>query len=89
MGKVRNPVGFKIVRVDPETGTVTDFAVNRGGQNGPASLLKSGGLERPVAVRFARDGASLYVVDFGVLTMDEKGSHPVRGTGCVWRIVRR
>jgi glucose/arabinose dehydrogenase len=89
VGDVRNPVGFKVVRVDPVTGVVADFAVNRGKQNGPASKLGTGGLERPVAARFAPDGSALYVVDFGILAMDDKGSHPVRGTGCVWRILRR
>jgi hypothetical protein len=89
VGHVRNPVGFKVVRVDPDTGVIADFAVNTGKQNGPASQLKSRGLERPIAVRFSADGSALYVVDFGVLAMDDKGSHPKRGTGCVWRIVRR
>jgi glucose/arabinose dehydrogenase len=89
VGKVRNPVGFKVVRVDPATGVIADFAINPGKQNGPASLLESGGLERPIAARFSPEGTSLYVVDFGVLAMDDKGSHPRRGTGCVWRIVRR
>ncbi|HEY0711776.1 MAG TPA: PQQ-dependent sugar dehydrogenase, partial [Polyangia bacterium] len=90
VGKVRNPVGFKIVRVDPTNGVIVDFAVNRGGQNGPASMLRSGGFERPVAVRFNRDGSALYVVDFGVLTMDDEGgSHPGRGTGSIWRITRQ
>jgi len=39
-------------------------------------------------VRFSPDGSSLYVVDFGVLTMDAQGAHPQRGTGVVWRISR-
>ncbi|HYE21090.1 MAG TPA: hypothetical protein VEA69_21765 [Tepidisphaeraceae bacterium] len=88
VGKVLGPVGYHVVRVDPSTGVVRAFAVNRGPKNGPASLLKSGGLERPVAVRFAPDGRALYVVDFGVMTVTEAGPRPFPGTGVLWRITR-
>lgn len=86
-GKVMRPVGFKVVRVDVDTGVIEDFAVNRGDKNGPASKLGSGGLERPLSARFDPTGKSLYVVDFGVLTQDD-GAHPEPKTGCVWRIYR-
>jgi len=85
--KVPSPVGFKVVRVNPDDGTIEEFAVNRGA-NGPASRLHTHGLERPVGVRFSPDGSSLYVVDFGVLAMDGKGAHPQPGTGVVWKISR-
>lgn len=88
VGKVWAPVGFKVVRVDPKTGSIRDFAANKGKSNGPASRLGGGGLERPVAVRFSPDGARLYVVDFGVLAMDGHGAKPVAGTGALWRIAR-
>jgi glucose/arabinose dehydrogenase len=84
-GKVLEPVGFKIARVDLARGVAEDFAVNRKGL-GPASRLKAKGLERPVSVRFSPDGKSLYVVDFGVLAADEKGPHPRERTGALWRI---
>jgi glucose/arabinose dehydrogenase len=87
-GKVLHPVGFKVVRVDIETGVIQDFAVNRGGTNGPASRIGGGGLERPVAVRFSPDGAALYVVDFGVMTTTERGPVPRKATGVLWRVVR-
>lgn len=87
VGKVMGPVGFRIVRVDPKSGVIHDFAVNRQG-NGPASLLNTGGIERPVDVRFGPDGLSLYVVDFGVLDMTENGPSPKPGTGVLWRIRR-
>lgn len=86
--KVFGPVGYKIVRVDVKTGDLNDFAVNLGEDNGPASKLGTGGLERPVAVRFDPSGESLYVVDFGVLAMSEKGAAPREGTGVLWRIRR-
>jgi hypothetical protein len=88
VGKVMGPVGYKVVRVDVGTGVVHDFAANKGKTNGPASKLKTGGLERPTAVRFSPDGSALYVVDFGVVTMSDKGPKPRRGTGVLWRITR-
>lgn len=88
VGKVLDPVGFKVVRVDVERGVVHDFAVNRGKTNGPASLLGNGGLERPLGVKFSPDGAALYITDFGVMTMGPRGPEPRPGTGVVWRITR-
>ncbi|HET6567493.1 MAG TPA: hypothetical protein VFG50_05975 [Rhodothermales bacterium] len=87
-GKVLAPVGFKVVRVDPETGVVEDFAVNRGKLNGPASWQGSDGLERPIAARFDPSGTALYVVDFGVMTIHGDAIRPVPGTGVIWRIRR-
>ncbi len=87
VGKVLAPVGYRVVRVDAKTGTVTPFATNREG-NGPASLLDSGGLERPVAARFDPSGEALYVVDFGVLLHHGKGAIPQKETGVLWRITR-
>lgn len=87
-GKVLAPSGFKVVRVDLSNGVIEEFASNRGKENGPASYLKSGGLERPIAVRFSRDGTQLYVVDFGVLTMSGDQAHAAQGTGVLWRIQR-
>ena len=88
VGKVLSPVGFNVVRVEVETGVIEPFAVNRGKSNGPASHLKHGGLERPIAARFDNTGEVLYVVDFGVLTIEEGKSAPRRGTGVLWRITR-
>jgi glucose/arabinose dehydrogenase len=88
VGKTLSPVGFKVVRVDTQAGVIHDFAINRGKYDGPASSLGHGGLERPVAVRFNPDGDALYVVDFGIMTMDGKTPKPVKGSGVVWRITR-
>ena len=51
-------------------------------------ILEGGGLERPIAVRFSPDGTSLYVVDFGVMTVGERGPQPKPETGVLWRITR-
>jgi glucose/arabinose dehydrogenase len=88
-GKVLSPVGFRVVRVDVKTGTIADFMSNKGDKNGPASLLKSGGIERPIAVRFDRSGRSMYVVDFGEVTVAEQRLTPVKGTGILWKVTRR
>jgi glucose/arabinose dehydrogenase len=87
-GKTWAPVGFKVVRVNPADGVVREFAVNRGRRNGPASWLRGGGLERPIAARFDPSGQALYLVDFGVMTMSDRGTTPYAGTGVLWRIVR-
>ena len=88
VGKVLGPVGFKVSRVDVETGRIEDFAVNRP-DKGPASLVGGGGLERPVAARFDPTGEALYVVDFGVMTVGPQGPSPKQETGVLWRITRR
>lgn len=87
VGKVLAPVGYKVIRVDVETGVVHDFAVNRD-PRGPASKVGGGGLERPVAVRFDPSGKSLYIVDFGVMTVSEEGPEPRLETGVLWRVTR-
>jgi glucose/arabinose dehydrogenase len=87
VGKVLAPVGFKIVRVDVETGVIEDFAVNKGKTNGPASWLHTGGLERPVTARFSPAGDTLYVVDFGVMSIAERPV-PQKQTGVLWRITK-
>jgi hypothetical protein len=88
VGKVMAPVGFQVVRVNVGSGVIEPFAVNRGKENGPASRLKTAGLERPVAARFDRAGNALYVVDFGVLSVDKSGAHAQQNTGVLWRITK-
>lgn len=89
VGKVLAPVGFKVVMVDVDNGVIKDFAVNRGKENGPASVLKSGGLERPVAVKFDPDGKSLYVVDFGIIEIDGEKTISHERTGVIWKISKQ
>ena len=78
-----------MVRVDVETGVVKDFAVNKGKRNGPATWLKSGGLERPISVSFSPDGSQMYVVDFGIMTMRGSEPHPKEKTGVIWKITKQ
>lgn len=89
VGKVLSPVGFKVVRVNTSNGVVEDFAVNKVVENGPATWLKSGGLERPISVEFGPDAESLYIVDFGILMISEKGdANPMTKTGVIWKITK-
>ena len=90
VGKVLKPVGFKVVWTDVATGEIHDFAVNKGKTNGPASKLQTGGLERPVSVKFDPSGKNLYIVDFGILKTTSSGeSVPVQHTGVIWKISKQ
>lgn len=88
VGKVLSPVGYKVVRVNVHTGVIRDFAVNKGKRNGPATWLHKGGLERPVSVTFDPSGKALYIVDFGIMKMTEKGPQPQTATGVIWKITK-
>jgi glucose/arabinose dehydrogenase len=88
VGKVMGPSGFRVARVDLAAGTVHGFMENPGDVRGPASLVGGGGIERPVAARFNPAGDALYVVDFGVMTVGERGPEPRVRTGVLWRVVR-
>jgi glucose/arabinose dehydrogenase len=83
--KAVTPAGFKVVRVDMQTGQIFDFAVNK--MTGPASKLPHEGFERPSHCQFGPDG-SLYVVDFGIIHIaPERGAiRQQMGTGSLWRI---
>jgi glucose/arabinose dehydrogenase len=88
VGKVMHPVGFAVMRVDPRTGAVHHFARNKPDAPGPASKREHRGLERPIAARFSPDGRSLYVVDFGVMRVDDSGPRAIEKSGALWRITR-
>lgn len=88
VGKVLEPVGFKVVRADVKTGVIHDFAANFGESNAPASYLNTGGLERPLDVQFDPSGTALYVADFGVMTLLDGTIAPRPGTGVLWRITK-
>ncbi|MFP4347214.1 MAG: PQQ-dependent sugar dehydrogenase [Desulfococcaceae bacterium] len=88
-GKVLAPVGFKVIRVRVDDGTVKDFAVNKGKKGGPASWTGGNGLERPMDAKFDPEGAALYIVDFGVMMQSKQGANPVPETGVLWRVTKR
>ena len=88
VGRIYGPVGFKVVRVDVNTGITTDFAVNKGKTNGPASDIGGGGIERPIDAKFDPSGRALYVVDFGIMQITEQGPAPKKETGVLWKITK-
>lgn len=88
VGKVLQPVGFAVMKIDPKSGDLEYFARNRRDASGPASRRSHAGLERPIAARFDREGKALYVVDFGVVRMTDEGAKPVEQTGKLWRITK-
>ncbi len=85
--QLRTPTGFKVVRVDVSSGTVSDFAVSK--MQGPASRLPHRGFERPSHCQFGPEGG-LYVVDWGEISIapEKGGVRMQRGTGVLWRIRR-
>lgn len=76
--------GFKVIAVDVATGTAEDFVRNV--RPGPSSAQGLAGIERPVDCKFAPDGRSLYVLDFGVVRVEEAGMFSYAHTGVLWRI---
>jgi glucose/arabinose dehydrogenase len=84
------PAGYRIVRVDPETGELNSFVANRG--QGPASELGAlgMGLERPFDVQFGPDDA-MYIVDYGQVEIDMSQTPPYvynEKSGIIWRVTR-
>ena len=72
--------GYKVVRVDPGSGTVEDFIINTG--TTPESLFDPDGFNKPIDVKFRGD--AMLIVDFGVF---EPGLGIVQaGTGKLWAV---
>lgn len=86
----KKPAGYQVVAVNTDTGEITPFVQNQ--QPGPASAqgAQGMGIERPFDVQFGPDGA-LYIVDYGVVTIDMAKKPPYAyqpGTGVIWRVTR-
>ncbi len=81
--------GFKIQKVNLDTGEVSDFVVNR--LPGPSTAWRGRGLERPMQLEWGRDG-NLYIVDLGVITSklieDGETLNASVHTGVIWRVRR-
>jgi glucose/arabinose dehydrogenase len=79
------PNGYKVVRVNVETGESVDFLANL--RPGPDST----GIAHPVDCRFSPDGSSLYVLDFGkIFTVDKSPDLKTQASsGILWRIRKR
>ena len=75
----------KVAAIDILTGEVTNFMTNR--HPGPASEYRSGGMERPIAVKFDRTGEVMYVLDLGVIDQVSSRPRTLANSGVLWRIV--
>jgi hypothetical protein len=73
-------VGYKVVQVDRETGTVSDFIVNEG--DTVEEIFDPSGFNKPIDVKF-QDG-TMFIVDFGVYEPGLGLAQP--GTGKVWTV---
>ncbi|MFU1796065.1 PQQ-dependent sugar dehydrogenase [Paenibacillus azoreducens] len=74
--------GFKVVRVDLDTGQISDFFTN------PKGDSATRGPVRPIDVKFNPAGNELYLVDFGIMGTLQTGRNPKPKTGSLWRIVK-
>jgi glucose/arabinose dehydrogenase len=81
---LKNPVGYKLVRLDQDTKQVSDFIYNTKLLPG-SKLAEPIALERPIDAKFGPDGA-LYIVDLGAI--EYRNARPVvtPGTGRVLRV---
>lgn len=72
--------GYRVVRIDLETGIVRDFIVNK--KPGPRGT----GIERPIAVKFSPGGDILYLLDFGVVQSNKAGWRSWANSGILWAV---
>lgn len=84
------PAGFRVVRIDPDSGQLEPFVSNAA--PGPASRQNAAGngLERPFDVKFGPDGA-MYISDYGVVNVNPEQMPPYQQmaeTGAIWRVSR-
>lgn len=85
--ELKAPVGYKVVRVNVDSGKVEEFIHNT--QLLPGSKTGQAGraLERPIDVKLGPDGA-LYVLDFGEVEYKASGREKVSsGTGRILKLI--
>ena len=73
-------IGFKVVRIDRNTGAVSDFIVHT--SNDTATVFEPTGFDKPIDVKFR--GVNMFIVDFGVFAP----ATPTPGTGKIWMVSR-
>ena len=81
----KNPVGYAVVQVDPDTKQVRDFIHNTRRQPGHEFDATGIALERPIDVTFGPDGA-LYVLDYGQMEMRDGKKRVKSRSGKVYRL---
>lgn len=73
-------IGFKVARIDHDTGEVTDFIAHT--SDDVATVFAPSGFNKPIDVKFRRD--HMFIVDFGVFVP----ATPTPGTGKIWMVSR-
>lgn len=72
--------GFRVSRINLETGYKDDFIVNR------RPGLRGTGIERPIAVKFSPDGDTMYVLDYGYVQSNNAGWLSYANSGILWAV---
>lgn len=72
--------GYKVARIDRNTGAVSDFITHL--SNDAATIFQANGFNKPIDVKFR--GSDMYIADFGVFAP----ATPTPGTGKIWRVSR-
>jgi glucose/arabinose dehydrogenase len=81
------PVGYKVVRVNVDTGKVEDFIHNVNFLPASKGGRGTGAIERPIDVKIGPDGA-MYVLDFGQVEYKTDGREKIaRATGKLYKIM--
>jgi glucose/arabinose dehydrogenase len=83
------PTGYRVVRLDPQSGEVVPFAQNAMPGAASQQMAMGQGLERPFDVKFGPDGA-MYIVDYGVARINPASEGPPYefppATGVIWKV---
>jgi glucose/arabinose dehydrogenase len=82
-GKLLPYVGHRVSRIDMTTGELHIFAQNS--TQLPASESNGIGFERPIDLVFGPD-ESMYILDFGVMQVDNDRLIPQKNTGAIWKV---
>ena len=85
--ELKSPVGYKLVRVDVDSGKVEEFIHNTGFLPASKTGQKGIALERPIDVKIGADGA-MYILDFGEVEYKPSGREKIsNGTGRLLKLV--
>lgn len=82
-GKKTPNAGHRVSRLNPSTGSVSTFIINKTGK--PASETGGGGIERPIDIVFGKHH-EMYIVDFGFRKPFGTGEGYLPETGVIWRV---
>ena len=73
-------VGYKVARIDRDTGAVSDFIAHTA--NDLATIFAPSGFNKPIDVKFRDD--RMFIADFGVFVP----AKPTPGSGKIWMVSR-